>query len=251
MSDNRPSDDRWEAFVRDTARDFPYPPTPEIDSAAYQPARSRQTLSRWRLAAALLLVALVAALAVPDVRAAVLEVLRIGAVRIFLIEPVHTPSPTPPASTPTPATPSPVLNLPGETSLALVRARLKDRVRLPAELGEPDRVFLQYLGGPVVTLVWVVADDPNTAEWVLQILDRDVSASKEMYQGRPRAVTVNGRPGVWLEDVHEIVFYRVSGENRRLVQAHTLVWDVDGITYRLETARPLADALRVAESLQP
>ncbi|MBI5668890.1 MAG: hypothetical protein HZC41_12860 [Chloroflexi bacterium] len=249
MSDNRPADDQWEAFVRDTARDFPYPPTPDILPAVRQPAQSQlpRRTARWRLAAAVVLSALVAALAVPEVRAAVLEVLRIGAVRIFLVEPpVSTATPAP---TVTPGTPAPVLNLPGETSLELARARLKERVRLPAELGDPDRVFLQYLGGPVLTLVWLAADDPNTPEWVLQILDRDVSASKEMYRGQPRDVTVNGRPGVWLEDVHEIVFYRITGESRRLVEAHVLVWEINGITYRLETTHALADALRVAESV--
>lgn len=251
MRDNRPpSDEQWETFVRDTAKHFPYPPTPDVYQTVRQPSKPQPSRAMYygRLAAAALLVIVLAAMAVPEVRAAVLEVLRIGAVRIFLIEPENTP--TPHSVTATPTTPSPVFDLPGETSLALVRARLQDQLRLPTELGEPNRVFLQYLGGPVVTLVWVQPHDPNIAQWVLQILDRDVSASKEMYQGQTQSVTVNGRRGIWLEDVHEIVFYGVNGDNRRLVEAHVLVWEIDGITYRLETAHPLEEALRVAESVR-
>ena len=68
-------------------------------------------------------------LAVPPVRAAVLDWIRIGAVRIFLIQPSPTPVPTALPETPAPtALPSPtplpsVLDLSGETSLADARKR--------------------------------------------------------------------------------------------------------------------------------
>jgi hypothetical protein len=37
---------------------------------------------------------------------------------------------------------------------------------------------------------------------------------------------------------------------RRLVEGNTLIWEANGITYRLESHLSLEDALRIAESLK-
>ena len=37
---------------------------------------------------------------------------------------------------------------------------------------------------------------------------------------------------------------------RRLVEGNVLLWEQDGVTYRLETELPLDEAIKVAESLE-
>jgi hypothetical protein len=37
---------------------------------------------------------------------------------------------------------------------------------------------------------------------------------------------------------------------RRLIDGHVLIWEEDGITYRLETGVTLEEAVKIAESLQ-
>ena len=73
------ADERWEAQVRTMARVFPYPPTPNLVMGAQRrlarPAspRLRRTQVAWALGIALTLT--VGLLAVPQVRAAILDFL--------------------------------------------------------------------------------------------------------------------------------------------------------------------------------
>jgi hypothetical protein len=64
---------------------------------------------------------------------------------------------------------------------------------------------------------------------------------------------VNGVPGLWITGArHEIVYRDRSGQidakTRRLV-GNVLLWDKDGITYRLEGAKTRAQALAAAGNL--
>src|SRR6185503_5551266 len=93
--------------LQNIARNFSYPPTPDIASAvakrlAIKPEPKPLISPPWRLVWAALVVLFILAglLAVPQVRAAVVEFLQIGAIRIFLTEPT-------PTATPLPATPLP------------------------------------------------------------------------------------------------------------------------------------------------
>ena len=117
--------------LRRIAAAFPYPPTPPIAAAVTERLHAARRPARrpmLHLGAAALL-ALLALLAVPEARAALWAVLRIGAVRI--LPPTASPAPALPSS-PTPTgsaaaatprlpTPTPVLSvldLAGETTLA-------------------------------------------------------------------------------------------------------------------------------------
>src|SRR5262249_46761510 len=104
---------------------FPYPPTPDIATAVRgrlnrgaQPARALPT-RRLLWVALIVLLILGGLLAVPQVRAAILEWLQIGGVRIFVTEPTATSTPTG-AFTPAPTqTLIPSLSsLAGRTTLA-------------------------------------------------------------------------------------------------------------------------------------
>src|SRR5262245_23040237 len=85
--------EKWEIAVQDRARQFAYPPTPDIAGSV----RARLTTASQggfqrglRLAVTVLLALIIATLAVPQTRAFVLDVLRIGAVRIIFGEPTVT-----------------------------------------------------------------------------------------------------------------------------------------------------------------
>jgi hypothetical protein len=263
--------EQWEARLQQLARRFPYPPTPDITGAVRaqlaEESRLKPELPPRRLAWAALLVLLILAglLAVPQVRAALVEYLQIGAVRIFLIEPTLTPTPTagtsleekPVTTTPHP-TPTPLaslLDLAGETTLAEAAKQAGFPIRLPAypsDLGPPDRVFLQQIGGPVVVLVWLNPAQPEQVRLSLQQLGPGTFAEK----GNPGVVQetkVNGQQALWAEGPYVLQFRRgnqVDYDFRRLVEGRVLIWAEGDITYRLESDLSLEEAVRVAESLR-
>ncbi len=208
------------------------------------------------------LVILAGSMAVPQVRAAVFGILRIGAVRIVPVAPTPTATPAAPVFAPTIATPSPsptplssVLNLAGETTLAEARAKAGFPIHLPAypsDLGPPDHVFLQDLGGPVVVLVWMDGTQPNRVRMSLHELGPGTFAEK-IQPPVIQETTVNGQRAGWTEGPHLLQFLRdgqVIYDARRLVEGHILVWTQGDITYRLETDLSLNEATRIAESLK-
>jgi hypothetical protein len=71
---------------------------------------------------------------------------------------------------------------------------------------------------------------------------------------RLTAVSVDGGRGFWLEgSPHFLVFRDTSGEyreDRLRLAGNTLVWEHDEVLLRLEGLPSLADALRIAASVQ-
>ena len=266
--------EQWEARLRDVARSFPYPPTPDLagivkaqlaaDGAGSKSGFLSAQMSRRLVWAALcLLVILGGLLAVPRVRAALVEYLQIGAVRIFLIEPTPSPTSSPPTTTPErpTATPRPsptpiasLMDLAGETTLAEAEKETDFSIRLPtypADLGSPDHVFFQMIGGPVVVLVWLDPDQPGQVRFSLQELGPGTFAEKGN-PGLVRETHVNGQRAIWAEGPYMLQFRRGNSleyDLRRLVEGHVLIWTEGGVTYRLETDLSLEEAVQVAESL--
>lgn len=259
--------------VRTIAGTFEYPPTPDIAGAIAERLHSRQAgrrnrrQARWAFAAALVLVLLMGVLAVPQVRAGVLEIIRIGVVRIFPQGfegvPVSTQTPeteshvSTPAATALPATASPprlssVLELAGETTLAEARQTVDVPIRLPAyppDLGPPDRVFVQQMEGTAVVLVWLEPGSREDVRMSLHILTSGVFAGKSS----PTIVqetTVHGQRALWTEGPYLLRVQNGNYDLIRLVAGHVLIWEEDAITYRLETGVSLDEALRSAESLR-
>ncbi|MBC8171816.1 MAG: hypothetical protein H7X77_09085 [Anaerolineae bacterium] len=257
--------EQWENDVRDTAREFSYPPTPNIAAGVrrQQQPRPMQTGRRLRWAAAILLLVMTAALTVPEVRAWVLEIIRIGAIQIVPVEPTATPTmptitrtPTrqsAPLSDATPLLMTSVLELSGATTLAAARETMPFAFLVPtypADLGEPDQVFVNDWGGEVVTLVWLRPDDPTQVWLTLEALNASVIGTKYYPQGEEERVQVNGQRSYWLTDVHGVNYFTRNQHIERRITQSVLIWIVEGITYRLETDFALAEAVRVAESLR-
>ena len=274
MSVNEQPVDRWEARFRTTASALPYPSTPDVAGAvrrrlaaeSARPAPRAFVARRPRLAWAMAVVVLLVAglLAVPEVRAGIIQFLQVGAVRIFLVAPSPTPTstvapvsastPAPTTATPRPTPPlvSSLLDLAGETTLEDARARFGFPITLPAYpsgLGPPDRVFLQNFGGPMVVLVWLDPAQPDRVRLSLHLLTCDVCATK----GEPPVIqttSVNGQPAVWTEGPYMLQLSNGEIDLRRMIEGHVLIWADGPITYRLETELSLDEAVKIAESLK-
>ncbi|HMQ30979.1 MAG TPA: hypothetical protein PKD53_09630 [Chloroflexaceae bacterium] len=268
MSDERDTDN-LARLLREEARAFAYPPTPDLARRIGRPpARPAPRATLRRLAPVALAVALLAAalLAVPEVRAAALRLLQVGAVRVR-VEPAPPPTALPtagapataPAPTASPPSPAPHPGLSGETTLAEAERRVAFPVRLPVYpegLGPPDRVFLQELDGDALILVWQDPAAPGRPLLSLHALSSDVFAQKTIYGAETERLAeaeVGGAPALWVRGAHLLQVGR-AGEIElapvRIVEGNTLIWTAGGLTYRLESELTLEEALRVAESLR-
>ncbi|HSB89881.1 MAG TPA: hypothetical protein VLD63_07650 [Anaerolineales bacterium] len=252
------SEERLVAIAAQTA----YPSTPDLWSgvrwrlARETKARAQRGVRRLAFAlAALLLILAVGTAAGPAARAALLRSLRVGVVRIFF--PEATPSaPAPSTGSPVPS-PSPVVLMPpfdlaGQTTLAEAERAIGKPLLLPTyppDLGTPDLVFLQNWDGPLVVLVWTKPEDPQQARLSLHILGPGTFAGKSA----PEVVVateVNGQPALWTQGPHQLMLRSGHDTFRNLVSGNVLIWEQDGLTYRLETDVTLDEAVRIAESLR-
>ena len=265
---------KLEAYIRRAAADFQYPATPNIAARERMRLAGRPTSRPTRFAyiLALALIILAAAMLVSPVRARVLDWIRIGGVRIFFTQPTATATSTPPSNTPVPsgmfelpvtATPAllpsatpltSLLQLGGATTLERAREQMRYPILLPAypeDLGEPDYTYIQRFSTPVVFLVW--ADDEKSGR-VRMSLSQASSDQPIFEKYDPRSVVdtqVHGEPAVWVEGDYVMVMR--SGDftmSRLITQGHVLIWDHDGMTFRLETDETLEEALRIAESIR-
>lgn len=246
------------------APELSYPPLPDLDrrvkqqleTEALHPSAARL---RWAWAGLVALLLLGGLIAVQPVRAALLEFLQLGAIRIFLTGSTATPLPATtapqaaPVTTPRPgSTPlSSVLDLAGETTLAEAQASVGFPIRrpaYPAGLGQPDRVFVQDFGGPVVILVWLAPDRPEAVRLSLHLLGPETFAHKSQPQ-LVETTSVNGQPALWTRGPYLLQF-KTGPDTGRLIEGYTLIWTEGPITYRLETGQSLAVAIRMAESLR-
>ncbi|MBI1278991.1 MAG: hypothetical protein GC179_12755 [Anaerolineaceae bacterium] len=261
-------DESWETTVREIARDFAYPPTPDIvQQTSQQLVRSRRTVPgalKWAVAIVLALIIVV--ISVPEARAFVTEIIRIGAIQIFVGQPTPTSIPTAlPAATrtatdvqPTSINISSVFEMPNETTFEDAVQRLKSPIQLPTypdNIGQPDHVYVQDFGqGVLVTLVWLVPGEPDRVWLSLDILNDRFVANKFIdNDGQYHNVQVNNTPAQWITGLHEIGFFGNRTQIFRKVNGTVLIWLVgqDGkLTYRLEGTSSEEEAIRIAESLQ-
>lgn len=257
----------WAQTVARRAVPFAYPPTPDIAAGvarqlAQPSTRHRRVVLRPVWAGLLVLLIILAGLLLaPPMRAAILEFLQIGAVRIELAEPTLTapPSFSTPAPKPT-ATPqflSSWLDLSGAVSLAEARAKLSMPLRLPtypADLGEPDRVFVQKVGGSgsFALLIWLEPGQSEQPRLTLMQMEPNAFVTK----GEPEGIaqtTVHDQRALWTTGPYGLI-YRSSGTQFvRLIDGHVLIWTEQvgeqEVTYRLESGLSMAEAVKVAESL--
>lgn len=234
-----------EERLRRYGRALEYPATPNLAASTFKGRAYRPTSGLQRLAWALTVVLLITVtLSVPSVRAQLVEWLQIGGVAIE-----RRSDGVPEQESPRAATYA-LEDLSGETSLAEARAVASFPIILPeypANLGDPDRVFLQSVDKDrqFVILAW---GDEVTADLVLYVIGPGVSLTK----GAPQTITevsIDGRPGAYLEGPHLLVIQGLH-QFGVLVPGPALVWEGDnGLTYRLEADLALDDLILIAESI--
>lgn len=273
--------DHFEPHIRDLAREFPYPPTPPVHQQFLTDVRGtprpgrRALAPAWVWLTALIVLVMAGLMAVPSVRAAILEFLQIGAIRIFPGEeiPPLEESPFPSTNDPslpsqvmtatpyaTPYTPgrlNSVLTLAGETTLDEAQQKVPVPLLLPVyppDLSAPDKVYYQMLdGGWGVLFIWFDPAQPERILMSLLLLGPGANAGK----GGPETMTetkVNGVEALWLEGDHILVLQTDSDQldlYQFFVQGKVLVWEVDGVTYRLESETlSMEEAVKIAESMR-
>jgi hypothetical protein len=245
-------------------RDIEFPDPPDLVSAvrveiARGPARRRLLPDLRRAAYALTaMVALLGGLVVfsPATREAIADFLGISGVE--LRTPVGPPSPDVTAR-------APDIGLGDQVSITAVRPFVVFHVRIPTLLGAPDRVYYDsFVPGGKVSLVYEnVPGAPGLGDSdigvVLSQFPGDLQepfVEKTVRGGETKidAVEVDGAPGFFIRGgPHEVVYLTDEGIERvdtvRLA-GNTLLWERDGVAYRLEADISRAAAVRIGESLE-
>ncbi len=139
-------------------------------------------------------------------------------------------------------------------------------VRTPSDLPSPPAVFLEPAADTArVVMVWPVSDElpeslPGSGAGL--VLEQFSARLEEVLVRKVvpddtdvNVVSVDGSLGYWLEGgPHQLGHFDNSGapviETTRLA-GNVLVWEVNGVTHRLESSLGLDRALELAASLQP
>jgi hypothetical protein len=253
-----------EEKLRILASRMDYPPTPDIAGRVTAhlrtSARSRFSYKALAWSLTLILVLFFSLMLIPPVRAAVIEFIQIGVVRIFPSEPTTQPSTTttPESQIPVTATSSasdllPMLTqIAGKTTLADAQAKVDYPILLPtypSNLGKPDYVYLQNMDGNMVILVWLDPQDPKKVLMSLHFVPSGSWAIKKMEPTAIDETTVKGSRAIWTTGPYPL-YINGDIQYKRLITGHALIWgDVD-VTYRLETDVDMEEAVKIAESLQ-
>lgn len=255
--------------LRSLAHGMEYPRTPNIAGSVmrrlHTSVRPRFVPKAWAWSLTIVLVLILSLMLIPPARAAILEFIQIGVVRIFRSEPAPMPLPTQQSplnqmsitATPT-LTPQPLIpilkNLSGETTLEQARKKIPYPILLPSyppNLGKPDYVFVQDTGGAMTILVWMDPQNPDQVLMSLHFLPAGSWAIKKIEPTVIEETSVNQHPAVWTTGPYFVQLTNGAVNLTRLINGHVLIWEDAKITYRLETALELEEALKIAESLRP
>ncbi|WP_052423071.1 hypothetical protein [Nonomuraea candida] len=190
---------------------------------------------RWAVVVAVIVAVVAVTAATPQGRAAVMAVLRFAGIELQMGR-----------STPPPVTAT--ATLPGETpvSMAELPARAGFPVRTLAALDPPHRVTVSE-GGRVVSMFW-----PDGLRF--DQFDGAVEPYffKQVGPPFPDFTRLNGREALWMSGEHPVGYIRREDGTRVPLRqaAPTLIWWQDDLNFRLEGARTMEEAVRVASSLQ-
>ncbi|HET6755086.1 MAG TPA: hypothetical protein VFH23_14190 [Jiangellaceae bacterium] len=211
-------------------------------------------LGRLATATIVLVLAMVIVLSVPATRAAVADLFGFAGVNVR----------TAPSAAPSPRnTVDTALDLGEPVTIDEARQRVSFPVSLPVVPGldAPDVYVTDEPGLESVSLVYgPTTGFPATAATHVGLLVGEYAGTATPYfdklieAGEPvTQVTVDGRwPGIYFTDPHQILVRGPDGlvhEDRPRLAAPTLVWVREGVTYRLEGALDMTNALAVAASM--
>jgi hypothetical protein len=203
-----------------------FPDEPDLRATVLARLGRPRERSRWQPIAALAVVAALGALfAIPQTRAAILRVLEIGGVRIERTE-----------SQPQ-----------GERSTLVTGRRVRlDEARRAVQftLAVPRRYQRIYLDRSIPGgMVSFVDDGRVLSQWQgEQLYEKSVGPGSTVQR-----VQVDFAPGVWIAGApHSVTFVdrnRVPRHHTRRLAGNVLIWQRGTVTYRLEGAETLEEAL--------
>lgn len=264
------SDMDFEAQLRSIAGGMNYPRTPNIATSVGARLRSTNRprfISRtvtWSVTIALILLA--SLMTIPPARAAILEFIQIGVVKIFRAEPIPLPAPnqeSPAQHVPATVTPVPtsqpliplLKNLTGNVTLDEAQKKTQAYYPIllpsyPSDLGRPDYVFVQDADGPMTILVWTDPNKPDQVLMSLHFLPAGSWAIKKMEPTVIERTSVNKHPAVWTTGPYVMRLINGDTEFTRMINGHVLIWEEGSVTYRLETGLSLEEAVKIAASLK-
>ena len=204
---------------------------PDVDLVDAVRADLETPSGRFPLArvAAIVLVALSAVLAIPDVREAAADWFGIGRTAVREVDEL-------PSATSTTSLPAPT-DAPAD--LGAAEDALGSAIRLPSpDLVGPIRAI--EIGTDQVVVTW---DD-------VSLTVRPITPDTPLYQkfvdspdGIERPVLADGTPALWIADGHVI-----EREGLRELTGSVLLWAVDDVEYRLADAADVGTAVAIAES---
>ena len=246
-----------------------YPRTPDIAGAVMTRLRGAtrpRFISRrliWSLTVILILFS--SLMLIPPARAAIIEFIQIGVVRIFRAEPTPLAPPNqeiPSTVVPVTATPVPTSqplipileNLAGEMTLDEAQKAVNYPILLPSyppDIGKPDRIFVQDADGKMTVLVWLDPQHPDQILMSLHFLPAGSWAIKKIEPTHIQETTVNSQRAIWAIGPYPLRLSNGDLDFVRLIDGHVLIWEQGDITYRLETDLSLEEAVKIAESLRP
>jgi len=252
------------------ASEMEYPRTPDLAGSVTMRLRTG-TRSRFNSKAVtwsltIILVLCSSLMLIPPARAAILEFIQIGVVRIFpqpvtpTVEVIRTATPqvhvpvTATASS-TPTSLIPILNrMAGKTTLADAQQKVDFPILLPdypVGLGQPDYVYLQDANGALVVLVWLDHQHPDQVLLSLYIISNESWVIKKTDPTVINETRVGGERAIWTTGPYPIIFSNGDIQYDRLINGHVLIWAGSDVTYRLETDISMEEAVKIAESLKP
>ncbi len=225
-----------ERELRSLGESIAFPPTPDLSARVRVRLPERRERRTWPralvLVAAVAAAALVAAMAIPQARSAILRVFGIGAVHIEYVDRLPAVEPA----------------LPLDLGPRISEANEPFRPLQSPLLGKPDGI---YGSGNVITLLY--GSPEHVRLLVTQIGDR---ALRPEIVKKVVGTTTNVRevsfagstgPALWIEGEPHVLALPNAPER---LAANTLVWTRGHLTLRLEGAETFDEAVEIAQSFR-
>lgn len=240
--------DRIDEALRDLASEVVFPPTPDLRRAVASRLHAPEPRSpRWAAWPRALALAAIVSLLLVAAAAAVALVL--PGLRLTFVPTVPTAE---------------VPEGPLATRLALGQSIPPETVGagVPASVGAPDEAYI--LGDhEVLSLVYAAGDGlpelgGSGIGLLVQVIDGELDRARveklvDEVGASVTAIAVSGEAGYWIEGPPHIVRYSSpSGTGRSQatrLAGDTLVWEREGVLYRIESGLGRAETLRIAESI--
>lgn len=247
--------------IKELAAGFAYPATPDIAGDVRKrllAENGRRRQSSMRLAWAVVLAVILAAglLLVPQVRAAFLRIFNIGAITIFEVEDMDELVANTAVLSAVKQTPIPIVRAGLVEEITFAEAQEQSLTPLylptyPSDLAQPDHLYLYSSDkGWPPALIYVWPDAQPVAEDGLALYQIDAARFALKGVEVLEETTVNGERAFWLGEPHYFMVPDDEWQEWQFVDGNVLIWwHESGLTFRLEGAVSLEEALRIAESL--